>query len=169
MLLLWNVASECRASLPTCSGPAPSCCRRWQCLLSFSSRRPDSRTSRGRFLACGSRQYSDCLDLQQCALAREAGDCNCGAGRPVGIRKIAVANLAEEGQVLGIYEVVVEFHHVAKLGADRVQSRFEVLESLDRLQAKVAAELAAEISAELACHVDDPSWRGDFHHMGIAR
>src|SRR5256885_3700745 len=142
MPLLWNVASECRASLRTCSGPALSCCRRWHCLPSFSSRRPDSRASRSCFLAGGSRQYGDCLDLQQCALAREAGDCNCGAGRPVGIGKVAVANLAEDRQVLGIYKVVVELHHVLKLRADRVQGRFEVLESLDRLQAKVAAELA---------------------------
>ncbi len=53
--------------------------------------------------------------------------------------QIAVAHLAEDWQILGVEEIVVELDDVLELRIDRCQRGFQVLERLQRLQAKVAA------------------------------
>ena len=87
----------------------------------------------GGFLVRGCRQHRDRLDLQHCTFAREAGDRNGGAGRPVRICQIAIPHLTENLQVLDIGEIIIELHNVLKLRAYRGERGFEILESLHRL------------------------------------
>src|SRR6516162_3779900 len=134
MRLPWSAASRCRASSAICSGRPPCSSRSWCCSPSFTSRRFGSGAPAcafpcsfpGDFLGGSRRQHCDGLDLEKRALAREGGDPDGGARRPVLIGEIAVAHLAEYRQMLGIHEIIVEFHHVRKFPADRAERGFEV-------------------------------------------
>ncbi len=103
------------------------------------------RALRRRLRARRRRQHRDRLDLQQRALARQAGNRDGRAGRPVCVGQVAVAHLAEDRQVLHVGEVIVELDDVLEAGADRRERALEVLERLHRLRAEVGAELAVTI------------------------
>ena len=82
--------------------------------------------------------------------------------------QITVAYLAEDRQIFGVEEVVVEFDDVLELRTDRRQRGFQVLERLHRLQAKVAAQLAIAIKPELARDIDEACRGRGFDHVGVA-
>ena len=67
------------------------------------------------------------------------------------------------------YEVIIELHYIAELTADRIECDFQILECLDRLLAKIAAELTLSITAHLNADVDQSSWSSNFDHMRVAR
>jgi len=82
--------------------------------------------------------------------------------------QIAVAHLAEDWQILGVEEVVVEFDDVLELRTDRRQRGFQVLERLHRLQAKVAAQFAVAVEPELAGDIDEAGGGRGLDHVGVA-
>src|SRR5262249_19842781 len=100
---------------------------------------------------------------------RQPGDRDGGACRAIVCGKVAVAHLAEGRQVRAVDEIVVEFHDVAKLRADRGERSFQILERLHRLRADVVADdLPVAADAELSSDVDDARRRGDLDHMGVS-
>ena len=82
--------------------------------------------------------------------------------------QIAVAHLAEDWQIFGVEEVVVEFDDVLELRTDRRQRGFQVFERLHRLQAKVAAQFAVAVEAELAGDIDEAGGGRGLDHVGVA-
>lgn len=82
--------------------------------------------------------------------------------------QITVAYLAEDRQIFGVEEVVVEFDDVLELRTDRRQRGFQVLERLHRLQAKVAAQFAVAVEPELAGDIDEAGGGRGLDHVGVA-
>ena len=70
------------------------------------------------------RQHGDRLDLEQRALARQAGNRDGGARGPVLIGQIAVAHLAQHRQVLQVDEIVVELRRRPGSGRRPRRARF---------------------------------------------
>jgi len=83
--------------------------------------------------------------------------------------QITVAYLAEDRQIFGVEEVVVEFDDVLELRTDRRQRGFQVLERLHRLQAKVAVQFAVTVEPELAGDIDEAGGGRGLDHVGVAR
>src|SRR5262249_14839057 len=91
--------------------------------------------------------------------------------RPSGV-EIPAANLADDRHVVGLQtdHVEVRLHHVLEGRPHRSQRATDVLESLDRLRAQVAAadDLAAFVDADLPRDVDGLT-RPRGNHVGPAR
>ena len=116
----------------------------------------------------GGWQHRNRLDLYQRFLARQAGNRNRRAGRPVLVGQIAVPHVTEDRQVFHIDEIIVELHDVLELPPDGGKRVLQVLEGLHRLLPEIAAELALLVDPELASYVDDAGRRRDLDHMRIA-
>src|SRR5262249_3212264 len=101
-------------------------------------------------------------------VSRQTGDRDGGACRAIVCRKVAVAHLAEGRHVRAVDEIVVEFHDVAELGADRGERAFQILERLHRLRAEVADDLAVAADPKLPGEIDDARRRSDLDYMGVS-
>ena len=75
------------------------------------------------------------------------------------------------GRCIHVDEEVGELHHMLEATADRGQARFQVLEALGCLRAKIAGragENATGRHAELPRKIDGAARPGGFDHLGVA-